>query len=101
MTVEGCHYATLATCAIAAGDEVLVSYGADYWLARAEYGGDASSATRPVEPEASAAEILARGRAGPTTTRARRRRAESGPAKKAAKMKKAASKKGGGGGFGR
>ena len=101
MTVEGCHYATLATRAIAAGDEVLVGYGADYWLARAEYGGDASSATRPAEPEASAAEILARGQAAPTTTRSRRRRAESGPAKKAAKMKKAASKKGGGGGFGR
>ena len=80
---------------------MLVGYGADYWLARTEYGGDASSATRPAEPEASAAEILARGQAAPTTTRARRRRAESGPAKKAAKMKKAASKKGGGGGFGR
>ena len=80
---------------------MLVSYGADYWLARSKYGGGASSARRPMDPEASASEILARGKAGPTTTRARRRRVEGGRAQKVAKAKKAASKKGGGGGFGR
>ena len=50
-----------------------------------------------MDPEASAAEILARGKAGPqpTTTRARRRRMEGGRAQKVAKAKKAASKKGG------
>ena len=82
---------------------MLVSYGADYWLERAQYGGGASSARRPMDPEASASEILARGKAGPqpTTTRARRRRVEGGRAQKVAKAKKAASKKGGGGGFGR
>jgi len=98
VTVEGCHYATLATRTIAAGEEVLVSYGADYWLGRADENYLANTA--PSADGAESAQILARGRPGPSTTRARRRKAESSPAKRAAK-KRAASKKGGGGGFGK
>ena len=99
VTVEGCHYATLATRTIASGEEVLVSYGADYWLGR----GQIADAAPTVALVDDAEQILARGRAGPSTTRARRRQTESVPAKKKASKKAATSKKagGGGGGFGR
>ena len=36
-TLEGAHHATVATRPIAAGDEVLVSYGEGYWLSRSGF----------------------------------------------------------------
>lgn len=33
----GAHFATVATRAIAAGEEVLISYGAGYWLSRSAH----------------------------------------------------------------
>ncbi len=43
--LEGVHVGVVATRAIAAGDEVLVSYGADFW--RTRRGGDGGGAARP------------------------------------------------------
>lgn len=37
--LEGCHFALEASRDIAEGEEVLFSYGAGYWLARAGHGG--------------------------------------------------------------
>ena len=42
VTLEGAHFATVATRAISAGDEILVSYGEGYWLTRSGFAyGDA------------------------------------------------------------
>jgi hypothetical protein len=41
----GAHFATIATRAIAAGEEVLISYGAGYWLSRAGVSDQANKAS--------------------------------------------------------
>eukprot|EP00566_Odontella_aurita_P018250 CAMPEP_0113528308 /NCGR_PEP_ID=MMETSP0015_2-20120614/1772_1 /TAXON_ID=2838 /ORGANISM="Odontella" /LENGTH=326 /DNA_ID=CAMNT_0000426825 /DNA_START=83 /DNA_END=1063 /DNA_ORIENTATION=+ /assembly_acc=CAM_ASM_000160 len=35
LSIEGCHFATVATRPIGVGEEILVSYGEGYWLSRA------------------------------------------------------------------
>ncbi|KAK3241485.1 hypothetical protein CYMTET_48753 [Cymbomonas tetramitiformis] len=45
--LEGCHIATIATREILSGEEVLVSYGEDYWLSR---GGNEATTISPDTP---------------------------------------------------
>ena len=43
----GAHFATIATRTIAAGEEVLISYGAGYWLSRAGISAEQASNSSP------------------------------------------------------
>mmetsp|Transcript_4251 Transcript_4251/g.13566 ORF Transcript_4251/g.13566 Transcript_4251/m.13566 type:complete len:302 (+) Transcript_4251:96-1001(+) len=46
--LEGAHFGTRATRSISAGEEVLVTYGAGYWLSRMGFGEDGAPMPTPV-----------------------------------------------------
>eukprot|EP00808_Paulinella_micropora_P005550 g10842.t1 len=54
LSIEGCHFATVAIKPISKGEEVLISYGEGYWLSRAAV--KAQDAVAKVEQEAEAKE---------------------------------------------